>query len=997
MNISKINQAVKTATDSIIKIFKKATNYLIVAATTFAATTSFSTKSEAANLITADGIVVTAGDNNGTGGGATDITAADVLIFTHEAATVNTEAAAMTLGALQSTTAASVVALIGTGALTITNTLTSAAALQIVHAAGSHLIVSGAITETAAIINTLVGTAQLTLAGSSKTTAGDIGTSIDGNGVLNLSGTITQSGTVGTTNLGIGEVNISGASTVSGVLFSDDVNITASADFSAASNFNTLDVTGANVTMTLGGATLVDSGTTSIIKMNTATNTVIVDGAVAIGSTITTAATSGGKVNVTGDGATLVKNVGTAAKKLLSLTATNNTITQGNVYADTTSIANTKTLSFTGAVASVKIGSAIDGAAAGQGTLVTNNTNAAHMEFLEDIGRTANLAAVTVTDDAIFSGDIDATATTVASGKIATFKKDIETGAGDLTITGVAIFSGTVAQTIVGSASGALVDGAGDLTISNSSGVTFGTNAIISGGTAMDVIISGSSAKAILTQGANAAKEVAIAATGIMVIDDTIAADATVWTTTTAQDNASTPAGSIIQLPSNLTSGEEITLFATVKLSGGIAGTVDATTLATVDAALLDNAFIDYSAAASSDDIKVQAAQRTSTQAAATLGVTIDQATAAANVITVLQAESATNLDLTTNLLNQTGSRTTADLTALSQQAAPQADTSSGAVAGTKGMTGSVQSIVSNRMASLRSGDAYVAGMSSGNGMSAQSGFIQAFGSEVTQKNTKEGAATVSGYDTDTTGVALGFDGITDDGVTLGLAASYSTTDVAGKGIGKSKEAIDSYTVSAYADKATDFGYIEGSLTHGINDHAGSRLVNSAGLDRSYKSAYDSTQTSLKVTAGSPQEVMPGTFVTPFGSLAGTIIKTDKYTETSSLANDNLRLKVEANEVTSVVGSVGLKAHMVSNYGTPMISLAVNNEMGDTKIINNNTYTGGGAKFKTSTDVEELSATLGIGYSYGNDMTSVNIGYEAEANDDDYLSHFGSIKIVAKF
>ena len=88
---------------------------------------------------------------------------------------------------------------------------------------------------------------------------------------------------------------------------------------------------------------------------------------------------------------------------------------------------------------------------------------------------------------------------------------------------------------------------------------------------------------------------------------------------------------------------------------------------------------------------------------------------------------------------------------------------------------------------------------------------------------------------------------------------------------------------------------------------------------------------------------------------------------------------------------------MVTDNGTPMISLSINNEFGDTTINSTNTYQGGGTAFNTSTDVEELSATLGLGYSFGNDMTSLNINYEANANDDDYLSHYGSVKIVSKF
>ena len=51
----------------------------------------------------------------------------------------------------------------------------------------------------------------------------------------------------------------------------------------------------------------------------------------------------------------------------------------------------------------------------------------------------------------------------------------------------------------------------------------------------------------------------------------------------------------------------------------------------------------------------------------------------------------------------------------------------------------------------------------------------------------------------------------------------------------------------------------------------------------------------------------------------------------------------------------------------------------------------------TSTDVEELSATLGLGYSFRSDNTTLELAYEADANDDDYLGHYGSIKIVSKF
>ena len=139
-------------------------------------------------------------------------------------------------------------------------------------------------------------------------------------------------------------------------------------------------------------------------------------------------------------------------------------------------------------------------------------------------------------------------------------------------------------------------------------------------------------------------------------------------------------------------------------------------------------------------------------------------------------------------------------------------------------------------------------------------------------------------------------------------------------------------------------------------------------------------------------------YVTPFGSITATRISTDAYTETSTTAGDNLRLRVAQDDVDSIVGTVGLKYHNVlDNGGSPMISLAINNEFGDSTINSTNTYQGGGSSFTTSTDVEELSATLGLGYSFSSDNASIELAYEADANDDDYLSHYGSIKLVGKF
>ena len=573
--------------------------------------------------------------------------------------------------------------------------------------------------------------------------------------------------------------------------------------------------------------------------------------------------------------------------------------------------------------------------------------------------------------------------------------------------------SGATAVSISGGIT-ATSDGDGQVTAANTGGTTFTTigtdaaknllttvaatgQATFGGAVASNTLnILG---EATIQVANNESEAIALGAASTLFIDKTVLNGVNVFNEVVTTRPTMT-AGSKIYMPENLKNDQTLVLFLG-EANTGIGDHAD--TITEANAAIQDNAIMDFSAAAlatGNGSTIVTASTKSIATTASELKTTVNDATAAQQVM--LAAISDTNVDGTledafNNALNGIGGETATSDTDLIRQVAPQNDVIAGSSVATRAMTGTVQGIVSNRMASLRSGDAYISGMSAGNGMSAQSGFIQAFGSEVEQKNTKKNGATIAGFDSETSGLAIGIDGITDSGSTIGLSASYSSTDLDGKGTGKSKNNIDSYTVSAYADKSTENGYIEGSITYGINENQSSRIVNEAGLNRSYAATYDSEQLSLKFGGGMPNEVADSTFVTPYGSVTSTLITTDVYNESSTTAADNLRLKVAQSDVNSLIGTVGVKAHMVTPMGTPMISLAINNEFGDNKIKSTNTYKGGGTAFVTSTDVEEVSATLGLGYSFGNDMTSLNIAYEAEVNEDDYLGQYGSVKLVAKF
>jgi uncharacterized protein with beta-barrel porin domain len=638
------------------------------------------------------------------------------------------------------------------------------------------------------------------------------------------------------------------------------------------------------------------------------------------------------------------------------------------------------------------------------------------------VGGTFKVTNLDATDDSdimvIASGDLAVTGVTTLTGVAdgnailnvdadATFK----TAGGVILddITGLAILevSGGTTQTIAGEIDGKTA-GDGTIKITNSSTATFNNLLgeqfkllefeIGAGSTAttkllLDTTTLDIDGTLVVSEDAN----IASALTGIDLEDGSVLRVAKTVTNgqtvfdTTDLDATGFDAGAKIYMPTNLSNAQTLVLFDDMDNDNGATE---------VNAILQDTALINYVAADTGETVTITANDKTESATSTALGVTSNDAKALKQAWTASISDTNTDSDAEdafNNALNALGSFSATEDTNLTKQVAPQTDMISGSTFATKAMTGSLQGIMSNRMAALRSGEAYYgSGMSAG-ALSKNSGFIQVFGSDVEQKNTTVGSGTQFGYDASTAGIAIGLDGITDGGSVVGLSLSTSQSDVDGKGTGNSKNDIDSYTASIYMDKSTDAGYIEGSLTIGMNENSTSRIVNTAGLDRTYKGDYDSYQASLNLSGGVPNDTGNG-FVTPFGGVSATQIQTERYRETSSTNGDNLRLTVDQDDVTSIVGTLGVKYHNVlDNGGVPMISLAINNEFGDNTIESTNTYQGGGTSFKTSTDVEELSATLGLGYTFASDNTTLELSYEADANDDDYLSHYGSIKIVGKF
>ena len=689
----------------------------------------------------------------------------------------------------------------------------------------------------------------------------------------------------------------------------------------------------------------------------------------------------------TGNGTVLMKF---NAANSQTITSNINATTAGEATLQLANSGSSKTITMTGSVGNTGSLLLLD---IDNATTISGTSAASTVDVDAAITFTGQVTAAAVTIDA---------ATTMTAGlaggtTLTMGAADILTTSGDITATNILLTN--AASSIV--QAGADVTITGDLKATNTtdSGIltltgaktTFAGSIGKASTTNLLIMTVADGSRAVITETGNFIEHIDMAAGGEIEIQKTVTGGSVFSMDATLMTNADI-AGTKILMPVNLIGGETLELFKTAA--------DEAAMVVKMDAALTDSALIDYTASNSSGTYTVVATAKSAAVTASELGVEVGTASGFAQAL--ISVTSDANVDDTAedafyNALVGEGGLSAAEDTKLANQVGAQMDAMGGSSAASKAMTSTVQGIVSNRMASLRSGDAYVSGMSAGNGMSANSGFIQAFGSETEQKSRKKSNVLISGYDADTTGMAIGFDGITDGGSVLGLSLSLSETAVKGFGSGKATNNVDSYTASIYADKVTDQGYVEGSLTVGHNENDVSRILNSAGLNRKYTANYDSQHASMKIGGGFPNEVTEGSFITPYASVTGTLVTSDTYTEVSSTVGDNLRMKVAQDDQTSIVGSVGIKAHSVTDYGTPMISFAINNEFGDDTINSVNTYTGGGTAFTTKTDIESMSGTLGLGYTFGSDRASFNVGYEAEANQDDYLSHYGTVKLVAKF
>jgi len=321
-----------------------------------------------------------------------------------------------------------------------------------------------------------------------------------------------------------------------------------------------------------------------------------------------------------------------------------------------------------------------------------------------------------------------------------------------------------------------------------------------------------------------------------------------------------------------------------------------------------------------------------------------------------------------------------------------------GAAGASAAISGSSVSTANTRMAYMRQ-TGLGKGMNAGGAAKDESIWLQIFGANIDQDT----VSSVSGYDADGQGIAIGIDGLSEDGTTrIGVAGSFAKTDVNGKdSTTKTINDIDTTQVMVYANKDYPDGmYLQGVASYSFNDNTGTRRILVGAVDRTASSVYESGLFSINVEAGWPKED-DGVTITPTVGLTFSSLSSDAYTETGA---GNMNLSVTPTDVTTMEGKVGVKVtgktvDSDGGIGRPEFRFGVVSNFGDDTADSTATFTAGGSSFTTTgVKTDSTKVDVGLGYTYTTPEGDTEISVNADGrHSSSYLQFGGGLTVKWKF
>jgi outer membrane autotransporter protein len=279
-----------------------------------------------------------------------------------------------------------------------------------------------------------------------------------------------------------------------------------------------------------------------------------------------------------------------------------------------------------------------------------------------------------------------------------------------------------------------------------------------------------------------------------------------------------------------------------------------------------------------------------------------------------------------------------------------------------------VNNAISNRVSGLRSG------MSSGEAFKEAGVWVQALSNHGDQDQ----RGGVDGYESNSSGIAVGVDGKLNDQTTVGVAYSYMNTNVTSDSGDKTEVQGSAFTL--YGSYEKDNWFADASLSAGKNDNDSKRYI----VGTQAKGSYDSDVLSASLLGGYDFR-FDKLVVEPRVGARYTNVKIDSYREHGSSAALSIGAqRFEVGEFGAGVRVAGDFPVGMGNLEPEATLMAWHDVIGD-KVSSTSSYVLGGNPFVTSGASpvrDSYEATVGATYRVGAVTVGATYGYQTKTDFD---------------
>ncbi len=340
----------------------------------------------------------------------------------------------------------------------------------------------------------------------------------------------------------------------------------------------------------------------------------------------------------------------------------------------------------------------------------------------------------------------------------------------------------------------------------------------------------------------------------------------------------------------------------------------------------------------------------------------------------------------------------------VADQTSVQEETLSAATGAISGASAQVATITADRLASLRTGDAYgleaeqaATGFATGDGAMNRNMWGKLFFNTASQDSVDEAA----GYDSDTNGFVLGSDTEVGANMRVGGSLAITRSDIDGKGGGDAQTDVDGYQLTVYGDLTQSDYFVDWQVGASMNSVETLTEIDPAStLNSGSNSEYDTLSYLAKVGLGVPMDMGEGARLTPYGSFSFQRITSDEYTLIFP-DDPGLNQTVAPDDVDELSATLGGRYTVaIETEDGGMISPQLRGALSYNFIGNTaeatSTYADGSSVIVQGVDAEKFGGSLGAGISYASDATTFGFDIDSVLKDG-YASYTGALNFRLQF